>query len=137
MAYVGTLLQGAAQLWFQRECNAGRRPTTWDELAESLCGRFGNTTKADYAQSQLSSMRQGGNETAHDYALHFEAVLDKIPAYEESWVRNIFVWGLHANIAQEVNMKSPKTLTRAMQLAKRADVVIAMSRRPSQRETGS
>ena len=91
---MGTLLQGAAQLWFQRECTAGRRPTTWDELAESLCGRFGNTTKADYAQSQLSSTRQGRNETAHDYALRFEAVLDKIPAYEESWVRNIFVWGL-------------------------------------------
>ena len=91
VAYVGTLLQGAAQLWFQRECNARRRPTTWEELAESLCGRFGNTTKADYAQSQLSSMRQGRNETAHDYALRFEVVLDKIPAYEESWVRNIFI----------------------------------------------
>ena len=59
-------------------------------------------------------MRQGKNEMAHDYALCFEVVLNKILAYEESWVRNIFVWGLHANIAQEVNMKNPKTLTRAM-----------------------
>ena len=45
------------------------------------------------------------NESAHDYSLRFEAVLDKIPVYEESWVKNIFVWGLHPNIAQEVNMK--------------------------------
>ena len=59
VAYVGTLLQGAAQLWFQCENNAGRRPRTWTQLAESLCDRFGNSTKADYAQSQLSSMRQG------------------------------------------------------------------------------
>ena len=86
VAYVGTLLQGAAQLWFQREKNAGRRPRTWTQLAESLCDRFGNSIKADYAQSQLSSMRQGKNESAHDYSLRFEAVLDKIPAYEESWV---------------------------------------------------
>ena len=137
VAYVGTLLQGAAQLWFQRENNAGRRPRNWTQLAESLCNRFGNTTKADYAQSQLSSMRQGKNESAHDYSLRFEAVLDKIPAYEESWVRNIFVWGLHSSIAQEVNMKNPKTLNRAMELAKRADVAITMARRPSQRDAGS
>ena len=137
VAYVGTLLQGATQLWFQRENNAGRRPRTWTQLAESLCNRFGNTTKADYAQSQLSSMRQGKNESAHDYSLRFEAVLDKIPAYEESWVRNIFVWGLHSSIAQEVNMKNPRTLNRAMELAKRAEVAITMSRRPSQRDAES
>ena len=82
-------------------------------------------------------MRQGKNESAHDYSLRFEAVLDKIPAYEESWVRNIFVWGLHPNIAQEVNMKNPRTLNRAMELAKRADVAITMSRRPGQRDAGS
>ena len=34
-------------------------------------------------------------------------------------------------------MKNPKTLTRAMQLAKSADVAIAMSKRPGQREAGS
>ena len=137
VAYVGTLLQGAAQLWFQCENNAGRRPRTWTQLAESLCDRFGNPTKADYAQSQLSSMRQGKNESAHDYSLRFEAVLDKIPAYEESWVKNIFIWGLHSNIAQEVNMKNPRSLNRAMELAKRADVAITMARRPAQRDTGS
>ena len=137
VAYVGTLLQGAAQLWFQRENNVGRRPRTWTQLAESLCDRFGNPTKVDYAQSQLSSMRQGKNELAHDYSLQFEVVLDKIPAYEESWVRNIFVWGLHSNIAQEVNLKNPRPLNRAMELAKRADVAITMSRRPGQRDAGS
>ena len=130
------MLQGAAQLWFQHENNAGRRPRTWTQLVESLCDRFGNPTKADYAQSQLSSMRQGRNELAHDYSLRFEAVLDKIPVYEESWVQNIFVWGLYPNIAQEVNMKNLRTLNRAMELAKRADVAITMSKRPGQRMLG-
>ena len=82
-------------------------------------------------------MRQGKNESAHDYSLRFEAVLDKIPVYEESWVRNIFVWALHSTIAQEVNMKNPITLNRAIELAKRANVAITMSRRPGQRDTGS
>ena len=80
------------------------------------------------------SIRQGKNESAHDFSLRFEAVLDKIPAYDESWVRNIFVWGLHANLAQQVNMKNPTTLNKAMQLAKRADVAMTMSRRPGQRD---
>ena len=57
VAYVGTLLQGAAQLWFQHKKNARRRPRTWTQLAESLCHCFGNPTKGDYAQSQLPSMR--------------------------------------------------------------------------------
>ena len=82
-------------------------------------------------------MRQGKNESAHDYSLRFEAVLDKIPAFEESWVKNIFIWGLHSNIAQEVNVKNPRTLNRGMELAKRADVAITMARRPAQRDAGS
>ena len=74
-------------------------PGLGTQLAESLRDRFGNPTKADYAESQLSSTWQGKNESAHDYFLRFEAVLDKVPVYEQSWVRNIFVWGLHSTIA--------------------------------------
>ena len=136
VSYVGTLLQGTAQLWFQRECSAGRRPDSWQVLAVALCDRFSNTTKADQAQSTLMSIRQGKNESAHDFSLRFEAVLDKIPAYDETWVRNLFVWGLHANIAQAVNMKNPRTLNQAMKLAKRADIAVTMSRRPGQKEAG-
>ena len=67
---------------------------------------------------------------AHDYALRFETVLEKIPHYEESWVRNLFVWGLHSHLATQVNMQNLATLDRAIQLAKKADVAIQLSRRP-------
>ena len=49
VSYVGTLLQGTAQLWFQCECSAGRRPDSWQVLAVALCDRFINTTKTDQA----------------------------------------------------------------------------------------
>ena len=130
VAYVANLLQGAAQHWFQRECDAGRHPRTWRELGQALRHRFGNDTKTEQAQSQIMSMQQGKNETAHDYALRFETVLEKIPQYEESWVRNLFVWGLHSHLATQVNMQNPATLNRAIQLAKKADVAIQLSRRP-------
>ena len=130
VTYVANLLQGAAQHWFQRECDAGRHPRTWRELGQALRHRFGNDTKTEQAQSQIMSMQQGKNETAHDYALRFETVLEKIPNYEESWVRNLFVWGLHSHLATQVNMQNPATLNRAIQLAKKADVAVQLSRRP-------
>ena len=137
VAYVANLLQGAAQHWFQRECDAGRHPRTWRELGQALRHRFGNDTKTEQAQSQIMSMQQGKNETAHDYALRFETVLEKIPCYEESWVRNLFVWGLHSHLATQVNMQNPATLNRAIQLAKRADVAVQLARRPGASGSGS
>ena len=91
VSYVGTLLQCTTQLWFQRECSARRRPDSWQDLAVALCDRFSNITKADQAQSALMSGRQGKNESTHDFSLRFGAVLDKILAYDETWVRNLFV----------------------------------------------
>ena len=83
------------------------------------------------------SMQQGRNETAHDYALRFETMLEKIPHYEESWVLNLFVWGLHSHLATQVNMQNPATLNRAIQLAKKADVAVQLSRRPGASGSGS
>ena len=82
-------------------------------------------------------MQQGKSETAHDYALRFETVLEKIPHYDESWVKNLFVWGLHSHLATQVNMQSPVTLNRAIQLAKKADVAVQLSRRPGASGSGS
>ena len=137
VAYVANLLQGAAQHWFQRECDAGRHPRTWRELGQALRHRFGNDTKTEQAQSHIMAMQQGKNESAHDYALRFETVLEKIPCYDESWVRNLFVWGLHSHLATQVNMQNPATLNRAIQLAKRADVAVQLSRRPGAGGSGS
>ena len=69
------------------------------ELNQALLARLGNDMKLEQAKSTIMSMQQGKNETIHDYALRFETVLEKIPHYDESWVRNLFVWGLHSHLA--------------------------------------
>ena len=92
------------------ECSAGRRSDSWQVLAVALYNRFSSTTKADQAYSALMSICQGKNESAHDFSLRFEAVLDKIPTYDKTWVRNLFVLGLHANVAHVVNMKNMRVL---------------------------
>ena len=76
------------------------------------------------------SIQQGKYEMTHDYALHFETVLEKIPHYDESWVQNLFIWGLQPHLAPQVNIQNPATLNRAIRLAKKADVAARMSRRP-------
>ena len=47
------------------------------------------------------------------------------------------VWDLHSNIAQAVNMKTPRILNQAMKLAKRANVAVIMSRRLHQKDAGA
>lgn len=83
------------------------------------------------------SIQQGKGESAHDYALRFGTVLEKIPNYEDSWVRYLFVWGLQPHPPTQVNMKNPSTLNRAIKLAKRADVAIQLSRRPGASSSSS
>ena len=130
VAYVANLLNGSAQLWFQRECKGGNRPANWDCFSHMLIERFGNITKKEFAQSSLMSIRQGKNESAHDFAMRFEAVLDKVPQYDQTWVKNIFIWGLHPTLATTISLKSPATLSKAIELAKRVDSSILISRRP-------
>ena len=43
------------------------------------------------------SIQQGKGETAHDYTLCFERVLEKNLAYEELWVCNLFIGGLQTS----------------------------------------
>ena len=83
------------------------------------------------------SMQQGKNKTANDYTLQFETVLEKITHYDESWVRNLFMLGLHSHLATQVNMQNPAMLNRAIKLAKKADVAIQMNRRSGASGSGS
>ena len=130
VAYVANLLQEAAEHWFLHECDSSRHPGRWTDLRRALIAHFGNDTKPEQAQSTLIFMQHGKTESAHDYALRFETVLEKIPHYDESWVRKLFIWGLQPHLATQVNMQNPATLNRAIRLAKKVDVATRMSRRP-------
>ena len=99
-------------------------------MGRALIARFGNDTKPEQAQSTFMSMQQGKTESAPDYTLRFETVLEKIPHYDESWVQNLLIWGLQPHLATHVNMQNPTTLNRAIRLAKKADVATRMSRTP-------
>ena len=94
VAYALTLLQGATQTWRQRKVIAREDPNDWESFAEQLIGHFKNRNRADFAMATLLNIKQRKEESTHDFICRFEAELDKVDTYNESWVLRMFTWGL-------------------------------------------
>ena len=56
VAYASTLLQGAAQTWWQRKVRAGEEPQNWQSFADQLIRHFQNTCKSDSAMAALMNI---------------------------------------------------------------------------------
>ena len=124
VAYVSTLLQGAAIDWWVtllRE-RGGRRPRHFDELAALLERRFGSTNRVLRARAALRNIQQEHSEVVRSYATRFEESLGKLPTYDEEWARSQFVWGLHGEIAAMVVIAAPTTLASAIEIAERVEM---------------
>ena len=55
--YASTLLQGTAQLWWQRKVKAREGPKDRAALANQLIRRFKNTNKVDFAMAALMNIK--------------------------------------------------------------------------------
>ena len=64
--------------------------------------------KADFAMPALMNIKQRKEESTHDFISRFEAELDKVETYDESWVLKMFIWGLPQNQAVLVSQGKPK-----------------------------
>ena len=82
--FASTLLQGAAQTWWQRKVIAREDPNSWELFADQLIRRFKNTNKADFAMAALMNIKQRKEESTHDFISRFEAELDQVDSYDES-----------------------------------------------------
>lgn len=60
-------------------------------FAAQLIGCFQNTNKADTAMANLMNIKQRKEESRHDFICRFEAELDKVETYDESWVLKVFI----------------------------------------------
>ena len=78
----------------------------------------------------LMNIKQRKEESTHDFISRFEAELDKVDTYDESWVLRMFIWGLPQDQAMLVSQGRPKHLTEAFQLARDIALAAQMARRP-------
>ena len=63
------------------------------------------------------------------YTVKFEVLLNRIPSYDESWMIDIFIWGLQPHIARIVSISRPKTVVEAMTIAEEIDHAIRASQK--------
>ena len=124
VAYAATLLQDAAADWWSAllRGRSGVRPADFAEFSVLLGNRFGSTTRVDRARAELRTIRQGQSENVRTYSTRFEALLGKLPSYDEDWAKTQFIWGLHARVAELVTIASPSNFSVAIRKAEQMEM---------------
>ena len=89
VAYAATLLQDAASDWWHSllKTRGGMRPRNFIDFADLLGRRFGSSTRVDRARAELRNIRQGQSKTVRAYSTRFEALLGKLPSWEQYWAK--------------------------------------------------
>ena len=101
---------------------SGVRPADFAEFSVLLGNRFGSTTRIDRARAELRNIWQGQAEGVRAYSTRFEALLGKLPSYDEDWAKTQFIWGLHARVAELVTIASPSNLSVAIRKAEQVEM---------------
>ena len=118
VAFTPTLLLDAAGDWWDRllQKHGGVRPESFARLCELMEDRFGSDTRVQRARADLRNIKQG-NESVRAYASRFEALLSKLPSYDEDWAKSQFIWGLKQRVAELVTIAQPENLSAAIKKA--------------------
>ena len=119
VAYAATLLQDAASDWWHSllKTRGGMRPRNFVKFADLLGQRFGSSNRVDQARAELRNIRQGQSEIVYAYSTRFEALLGKLPSWDQDWAKTQFIWGLHGRVAELVTIASPADLFSAIRKA--------------------
>ena len=90
VAYATTLLQDAAANWWHvlLRTRCGYRPRNFVEFVDLLEYKFGSSNRVDRARTELRTIRQGQSDTVRSYSTRFEALLGKLPSWDEDWAKS-------------------------------------------------
>ncbi|KAJ0031096.1 hypothetical protein Pint_13485 [Pistacia integerrima] len=112
-------LEGEANQWWKwyNRSHCGKT-ISWRQFEEGILCRFGPTDFEDYDEA-LSKISQIGSFRA--YLQEFEKLANRVTGWPKKALLGAFMGGLKAEIIVEVRMFRPKSLQRAIDLAKRQD----------------
>ena len=124
--FAATYLRENAGIWWRNYVKKNGYPRCWTELSKALNARFGDPNRARKARAKLMGIQQGQRKI-QEYIAEFEALLYKLPSYDESWMLDIFIWGLQPHMARIVTAHRPQTVDEATTIAKEIDFAIRAS----------
>ena len=124
VAYMATLLQEAAADWWTALLKErhGARPADFLEMSALLQKRFGSTTRVDRARAALRNIKQGQSESVRSFSTRFEALLAKLPTFDQDWAKTQYIWGLHQRVAELVVIAEPSDLHAAIHQAEKIEM---------------
>ena len=56
----------------------------------------------DRARAALDDIWKGQTEIVGAHSTRFEALLGKLPSFDQDWAKTQFIWGLHSRVAELV-----------------------------------
>jgi hypothetical protein len=114
-------LEGEANQWWQwlhRAYKEEGRTVTWEIFEEELWARFGPTKCEDFDEA-LSKIRQVGS--LRDYQKEFERLGNRVHGWTQKALVGTFMSGLKVEISDAIRMFKPRTLKKAISLARMKD----------------
>lgn len=115
-------LEGRALQWHQifMKSRLTRAIPSWEEYISALSARYGSDLFDD-PMAELKGLRQIGSVL--EYQDKFDALLNRVELLEE-YAMSCFISGLKDEIQIPIKMFQPRTLQRALSLAKLQEVAI-------------
>ena len=123
-----TYIRGPALEWWDKYTKEYGYPSNWTELSKALKGRFGSPYRAAEAQAKIIHIQQGKRKV-REYSNEFLTLLNRLISYDESFMVNIYIWGLQPHFAKYVSAYCPETVSKAIKIAEETEFSIWASQK--------
>ena len=126
--FAATYLKDAASTWYTsalKEADFGPSPS-WVLFKERFLKRFRPLAASRMARAAIRSLKQ--RIKVAGYSQEFQKHMQLIPDMSVADQVESYICGLHSHIAMEVDREQPQTLSDAMELAQRIELMLATRR---------
>ncbi|KAJ8637799.1 hypothetical protein MRB53_012066 [Persea americana] len=119
--YASFFLKGEANQWWQwvrRLYRKKHKSVRWKDFERELVARFGPTGYVDHDEA-LSRIKQTGD--LRSYLKEYERLSMLVHGWQERALLGTFIGGLKPELAKEIKVAKPRTVRKAIELARLED----------------
>ena len=112
--------------WLRRAYKEEGKEVTWEVFVQELWARFGPIDCQDFDEA-LSKIKQSGS--LRDYQKEFKKLGNRVQGWTQKALVGTFIGGLKSEIAEGIRMFKPKSLKKAISLARIWDKQLTFQRK--------